>query len=121
MGVSPLMADPAPPDANAMALVRTTVGSEDQAKALARRLVEKRLACCAHVHRIESFYEWDGKLQADGEWLVELRVPQALAEEAWVAVAQEHPYDTPLAELVPETRVNGKYAQWAQSVTGPKD
>lgn len=104
-----------------MALVRTTVETEDQAKALARRMVTKRLACCAHVHRIASFYEWDGAVQEDGEWLVELRVPQARAEAAWNAVRDGHPYDVPLAELVPETRVNGPYAQWALRVTGLAD
>lgn len=101
-----------------MSLVRTTVETEDQARSLARRLVRKRLAACVHVLRIDSFYEWDGALQEAGEWLVEARVPQEHAEAAWVAVAEGHPYDVPLVEIIPETRVNGKYAQWARRVTG---
>lgn len=104
-----------------MGLVRTTVETEDQARSMARRLVKKHLACCVHIHRIDSFYEWDGAVREDGEWLVEARVPHERLEDAWVAVAKDHPYETPLAEIVPETRVNGKYAQWARRVMRLED
>lgn len=106
------------PDANAMCLVRTTVELEEQARALARRLVETKAAACVHVQRIQSTYMWEGKLVESGEWLVEARTPAAMGEACWVAMSDKHPYKVPLVEMVAETRVNGAYARWVQQVTG---
>lgn len=101
-------------DANAMALVRTTVGDETAAKGLAKRLVDKGLAVCVHVHPITSTYRWKGETVQEGEWLVEARVRQDGAEACWVAVQKGHPYDVPLVEMTSPTRVNGAYARWVQ-------
>ena len=114
-------APPPAPDENEMALVRTTVGSEDQARALARALIDERAACCVHLQRIESVYEWDGATTQEPEWLVEARVPAALAEDTWVRMMKGHPYQVPLAEIIRDVRVNGAYAQWARQVTGLAD
>ena len=47
--------------------VITTTGSADEARRIARDLVERRLAACAHVSEIESFYVWKGALENDRE------------------------------------------------------
>jgi periplasmic divalent cation tolerance protein len=105
-------------DENAMTLVRTTFDSEDAARALARRLIEKQWACCVHLWRIDSVYLWDEKVHEAGEWMVEARVPSHMAEDTWARIVKTHPYDVPLVEIAAETRVNGKYAQWARDVMG---
>lgn len=99
---------------NVMALVRTTVESEDQAKGLARRLIDEGAAACVHVHPIRSWYRWEGKMEEAGEWLVEARVPQERTEDAWDQMLQGHPYDLPLVEVVEEVKVTAKYAAWAR-------
>ncbi len=105
------------PDENHMSLIRTTYGSEDEARKEARRLVTKKQACCVHLQRIESVYVWKGEVEETGEWLLEARVPAKMAEDTWAALMKSHSYDVPLVELFAETRVNGKYAQWAHEVT----
>ncbi len=107
-----------PSDANAMALVRTTVELEEQARGLARRLIETDVACCVHVQRIDSVYRWDGAVEEAREWLVEARVPTDGTEACWLAMQDGHPYDVPLVEIVAETRVNGAYARWARDALG---
>lgn len=105
-------------DANAMALVRTTVGDEATAKGLAKRLVDDGVAVCVHVHPMTSTYRWKGETVQEGEWLVEARTTSARAEDCWVAIQSSHPYDVPLVEMVAETRVNGAYARWVQDEYG---
>lgn len=104
-------------DENEMTLLRTTFDSEDAARATARALIQERRACCVHLQRIDSVYEWEGTVTTTGEWMLEARVPSDLAEDTWAHLATVHPYDVPLVEIVAHTRVNGKYAQWARAVT----
>ena len=49
-------------------LVLTTVSDDDQAEALARTLVDERLAACVNLHgSMTSFYRWQGAVARDGE------------------------------------------------------
>jgi len=100
-----------------MVLVRTTLGSEAAARALARRLVEAGKACCVHVSGIESFYRWEGRTEEAAEWLVEARAPAPLVDALRDAMLADHPYGTPLVEVVGETTVPPAYAAWAERVT----
>ena len=46
-------------------IVLSTAGSEDEARKIARHLVEQRLAACVNiVPRIESIYRWQGKVES---------------------------------------------------------
>lgn len=56
-----------------LCLVRTTVGNRTDAEALARRLVDARLAGCVHITEIASVYRWKGAVQQETEHLVEAR------------------------------------------------
>ncbi|MCC2673909.1 MAG: periplasmic divalent cation tolerance protein-like protein [Ramlibacter sp.] len=48
--------------------VTTTVGSRRDADALARVIVERRLAACVQLEDgLQSFYRWDGQLCEDSE------------------------------------------------------
>ena len=52
-------------------IVLCSAGSEDEARKIARHLVEQRLAACVNiVPRMESIYRWQGKLESSGEWLL---------------------------------------------------
>ncbi len=96
-----------------MVLLRTTVGDEDAAKALASRLIERRVAACVHVQPIWSTYRWQGKIEEDNEWLLEARTLPDQRDACWGAMLDGHPYDTPLVEVLPPSVVPARYAQWA--------
>ena len=50
--------------------VVTTVARLEDAQAMARALVERRLAACAQIERIESVYRWQGAVQQEPEYRV---------------------------------------------------
>ncbi|MGB0652682.1 MAG: divalent cation tolerance protein CutA [Thermoplasmatota archaeon] len=101
-----------------MLLMRSTYDSEEAARGAARALIEARLACCAHVQALAaSVYRWDGEVCEEPEWLLEARVPAAKQEAAAAAIADGHPYDTPLVEAIPVAWLEPRYADWAASVT----
>ena len=118
------MAPDASPDKTSntrtIATLTTTLPTEEEAQALARGLVEARLAACVQVEPgLQSFYRWQGQVQADAEVRLTVKtVPEARAAvEAFVA--RYHPYELPQL-LWQEMAASPAYAAWAQAeVTVP--
>lgn len=49
-------------------IVLTTTGSQEEARKIARALVERRMAACVNiVPQIESIYRWEGKVETSTE------------------------------------------------------
>ncbi len=45
-------------------IVLTTTGSQEEARKIARTLVERRLAACVNIMpQVESIYRWQGKVE----------------------------------------------------------
>ena len=54
-------------------IVMSTTDSEDKARALAAGVIDARLGACAQiVGPITSVYRWDGAVQTDPEWRIEI-------------------------------------------------
>ncbi|MFH1569695.1 MAG: divalent-cation tolerance protein CutA [Gemmatimonadota bacterium] len=92
--------------------VFTTIGNLEQARGLARALVERGLAACAQLSQIESFYVWDGALQQDPEVRIVLKTTDDLYDEVEKALRELHPYELPAIHAVALDRVHEPYAQW---------
>lgn len=93
-------------------LVRTTVETRMQAEALARRLVDARLAACVHVQEVASVYRWQGRVQQETEFLVEARTTPGRRGDVERAMLDGHPYEVPLVESIRPTALSAAYAAW---------
>jgi len=94
--------------------VYTTVASRDDARRMARALVERRLAACAQISEIESFYAWQGAVQDEPEWriLFKTTVERYAALEA--AICELHPYELPAIHAVSVAQAFAPYADWVE-------
>lgn len=101
-----------PASFHGLCLVRTTVGKRADAESLARRLVESRLAGCAHVSEVGSVYRWEGAVRQETEFLVEARTTIGGRAALARAMEQGHPYAVPLVESIAVAQVPAKYAAW---------
>jgi periplasmic divalent cation tolerance protein len=97
--------------------VYTTVAAVDDARRIARELVERRLAACAHVAAIESFYTWDDALQHETEYRVMLKTTEGRYAEVEAAVLALHPYELPAVWAVAFEHVHAPYAAWVDEST----
>lgn len=102
-----------------MVLLRSTYASQEDAKEAAARLIADRAAACVHLQPVWSTYCWDGKVEAEQEWLLEARTPESRRGACWDLLLDGHPYDNPLVEALPPSKVPGRYAAWAEEVTRP--
>ena len=81
------------PDAR---IVLTTVGSAERATALAKSLVERRLAACVNiVGPVRSIYRWKEKIEDEQEYLLMIKTTGERAAELPAALAELHPYELP--------------------------
>ena len=97
--------------------IHTTVGTRAQAQHMARTLVERRLAACAEISEIESFYSWKGAIQNEPEFRLVLKTTEARYEAAEAAIVELHPYELPAVHAVPLAHVHGPYARWVEDGT----
>ncbi len=93
--------------------VVTTVDTEEKAQAIARALVEQRLAACAQVlGPITSTYWWQGQVETSREWLCTLKTREELYEELEQTLRSIHPYEVPEILATPVAAGNPAYLAW---------
>ncbi len=99
-------------------LCYVTCGSRAEALAIARAVVERRLAACANIlDGVTSVYRWEGALHEDPEVLLLLKTRRDLAEALTEAVVSQHSYDCPCVTVLPIVGGNADYLAWITSET----
>jgi periplasmic divalent cation tolerance protein len=101
--------------------VITTTENNDNAREIARALVQQRLAACVQVSGpIESTYWWKGKVEQSQEWVCTVKTLRDLFGQVEQAIRQAHPYDVPQIIALPVVEASSAYVQWAsQEVKSP--
>ena len=92
--------------------VLTTTDSLDQARAIARELVDRRLAACVQISSIESFYAWEGVTQNDQEFRLLAKTTEERYADVEAAIRELHSYDLPAIYAFDMVEVFEPYAEW---------
>ncbi|MBX3641639.1 MAG: divalent-cation tolerance protein CutA [Rubrivivax sp.] len=100
-------------------LVVTTVGTLDDARRIARTLVEQRLAACAQITPIESFYRWQGQVEHAHEYRVLLKTRAERWPDVEAAIRALHGYALPAIHAIATTHAHAPYAEWVHDSSGP--
>ena len=88
--------------AGAAMIVLTQMPDRASALALARSLVEARLAACVSVGApVESLYHWRGKIETAQEIPVAVKTHPARYAEVEAAIRARHPYELPVLADAP--------------------
>lgn len=94
-------------------IVLTTAGSEEEARKIARQLVERRLAACINlIPRIESIYRWQGKVESSQEWLLIIKTTAYQFSAVRDAIGELHSYDVPECISVAIEDGSEAYLNW---------
>ena len=94
-------------------IVLTTVGTAFDVTALARDLVEQRLAACVNViPQIQSVYRWQGKIENDAEQLLLIKTVAERVDALQAALLARHPYDVPEFVVMRMDDVRGAWREW---------
>jgi periplasmic divalent cation tolerance protein len=94
--------------------VYTTVATLEQARTIARALVERRLVACAQIGAIESVYRWDGEVRNEPEFRLLFKTTDTRYEAVEAAIRELHPYELPAIYAVPVEHAHEPYAAWVE-------
>jgi periplasmic divalent cation tolerance protein len=94
--------------------VVTTLGSRADAEAMARTLVERRLAACAQISQITSLYRWKGAVQQEPEFRLLLKTTDAVYPAIEQAIRELHSYELPAIHAFALEHVFPAYAAWIE-------
>ena len=101
-------------------VVLTTLASEEEAVALVRALLDRRLVACGTVlPGARSLYRWEGQLADEAEVVVLLKTVRARLVELEAAFGELHPYKLPELLALPAEHGLAKYLGWIVAETAP--
>ena len=96
-------------------VIFTTAGSADEARRIARTVVERHLAACAQITEIESFYHWKGTVQNETEYRILFKTTDAQYAAVEAAIRELHSYELPGIYSLAFDSAYGPYAQWIET------
>lgn len=89
----------------------------DDAPALARTLVEERLAACVNRVPCESTYRWEGEVVESEEVILLAKTTDERFSELVERIETDHPHETPCIERFDEESILPAFADWVADST----
>jgi len=101
-------------------LTLCNVKSRDEAQAIARGLVENRLAACVNfIANIGAIYRWQDNIEDASECQLQIKSVPSRDEDIKNYIIAHHSYDVPEIITMPVHQVNDEYVQWVIQETTP--
>ena len=99
-------------------VVLTTIGADADAVALARTLVDERLAACVNVlPPMTSVYRWQGRIDEDQERQIVIKTARKRVAALEQRLKQLHPYELPEFLVFSAAGGSEGYLRWVGECT----
>jgi len=99
-------------------LLVTTVGTREQARELARQVVEQRLAACVQITEIESVYRWQAAVHQEPEFRLTCKTTATSLDALRAALLAQHPYQQPVLESIAIDHADPATLAWLAEAAG---
>ncbi|MGW4369638.1 divalent-cation tolerance protein CutA [Nocardia takedensis] len=98
-------------------VVTTTTDTEEAALGIARGVVENRLGACAQIHPLRSVFRWEGEVQDETEWRVDIKTVADKVSPLIDHIESVHSYDVPEVIVTPIVAGSEAYLRWLGTET----
>jgi len=97
-------------------VVFSACSSQEEARTLARHLVEARVAACVNViPGAFSVFRWEGKIDEASEWLLIIKTVRARLDDLKSELRRMHSYSVPEVVAIPIVDGSEDYLDWVES------
>lgn len=94
-------------------LIFVTASTAEEAKTIAKSLLESRLAACVNIlPSITSIYHWEGKINESQETLLLIKALETNYLEIEKQIKLRHSYQNPEVIFIPITKGSKEYLDW---------
>jgi len=97
-------------------IVITTTYSKEEADTLTEAILSQKLAACIQISEIESRYFWDGKLERNYEYKLEIKTTKDNLTKLKEFIKSKHSYEVPEIIAIPIIDGNKEYFDWVDSL-----
>ena len=97
-------------------VVLVTASGKEEAKKIAKRLLDERKAACVNIiDGVSSLFIWQGRQEEEQESLLVIKSSASLLPQTVETVKLLHSYDVPEIIALPVVGGNGDYLAWIDS------
>jgi periplasmic divalent cation tolerance protein len=94
-------------------IVLTNTGSQEEARQIARALVERKVAAGVNIiPGVESTYWWQGKIESALEWTLVIKTVAGNFDAVSAAIRELHSYDLPECIAIDIRNGSPEYLEW---------
>lgn len=93
-------------------IILTTCPNNEEAEALALKILEEKLAACVQLSAITSFYHWKGKTCQEPEIRLLIKTEESLYKNLEEFILRNHSYEIPQIVQIPITNGSDAYLGW---------
>ena len=95
--------------------VYAVFAERDEAEAIGRAMVERRLAACVNIFGpCHSIYRWEGQVESAEEVPALFKTTYEQSSALIEAIAEAHSYDVPAVAVWPIATLPEPYAAWVE-------
>lgn len=98
-------------------VIQTTCGTKEEARKIAKVLIEEKLAACVQMSEIESFYQWENEFCCDNETLLNIKTIKENFEKIKSKIKELHSYDLPEIIQLDITNTSEEYLKFIKGNT----
>jgi periplasmic divalent cation tolerance protein len=98
-------------------MVLATCPDRDEARLLAKGLIDGQLAACVQLSEVESFYRWKEKTCIDPEVRLVIKTLNRLTGRVEQFIKAHHSYDLPQIVQVPIIGGSDEFLGWIKTST----
>ncbi len=98
-------------------IIQTTCSSRDEAKNIAKILIQEKLAACVQMYEIDSFYNWNNEFCCDNETLLNIKTIKENFEKVKSKILELHSYDLPEIIQLDITNASEEYLKFIKGNT----
>ncbi len=89
----------------------------EEAKRIARTIVQEKLGACANIYPITSIYRWQGEIEEEEEYALLIKTKTELVDKVTSRVRDLHSYETPCIVSFKIDTGDQSYLSWIDQET----